>query len=180
VGRKLVLVLVAAALVAGSAQARSRHDRAPASSSARVSAIPGLQGQVLSAINDLRRSNGLKELRLSPALSLAALGHSLSMAQHGFFSHDGYDGRPFWSRIKPKYRPQRGSFWAAGENLVWSSAELSADAAIRIWLDSPPHRKNLLTPSWREVGLGAVRAEGAPGVYKGLDVTIMTADFGVR
>jgi uncharacterized protein YkwD len=47
-------------------------------------------------------------------------------------------------------------------------------------MDSPPHRKNLLTPGWREVGLGAVRALGAPGVYRGLDVTILTADFGVR
>jgi uncharacterized protein YkwD len=49
-----------------------------------------------------------------------------------------------------------------------------------MWLDSPPHRKILLTSAWREVGLGAVRALAAPGVYKGLDVTILTADFGVR
>jgi uncharacterized protein YkwD len=66
------------------------------------------------------------------------------------------------------------------ENLIWSSPVLSADDAIKLWMDSPPHRKNLLTPGWREVGLGAVRALGAPGVYRGLDVTILTADFGVR
>ena len=67
-----------------------------------------------------------------------------------------------------------------GENLVWASPDLSADQAIQMWLNSPPHRKNLLTPEWREVGLGAVRALDAPGVYEGLDVTILTADFGVR
>ena len=37
-----------------------------------------------------------------------------------------------------------------------------------------------LTPAWREVGLGGVHMVDAPGVYAGLDVTILTADFGVR
>jgi uncharacterized protein YkwD len=178
VGRILVLVLVAAALVAGTADARSRDIRAPAS--VQVTKVSELEDQVLTAINDLRRQNGLNELRLNAALSLAALGHSQSMARRGFFSHDGYNGAPFWARIKPKYRPQRGNFWGVGENMVWSSPDLSADDAIQMWLDSPPHRKNLLTPTWREVGLGAVHALGAPGVYQGLDVTILTADFGVR
>jgi uncharacterized protein YkwD len=178
VGRILVLVFVAAALVAGTADARSRDTRAPAS--VQVTKASELEDQVLTAINDLRRQNGLSELRLNAALSLAALGHSQSMAKRGFFSHDGYNGAPFWARIKPKYRPQRGNFWGVGENMVWSSPDLSADDAIQMWLGSPPHRKNLLTPTWREVGLGAVHALGAPGVYEGLDVTILTADFGVR
>jgi uncharacterized protein YkwD len=102
------------------------------------------------------------------------------MALHGYFGHEGWNGSPFWRRIKPKYPPQAGTRWGVGENMVWSSPDLSADDAIQLWLNSPPHRKNLLTPAWREVGLGAVRALGAPGVYKGLDVTILTADFGVR
>jgi len=178
VGRKLVLLFVAAALIAGTADARPRDDRVPASS--RISGVPALQDQVLSAINDLRRSKGLTELTVNPALSLAALGHSQSMALHGYFTHEGWNGSPFWTRIKAKYRPQPGNKWNVGENLVWASPELSADDAIRMWVDSPPHRKNLLTPAWREVGLGAVRALAAPGVYKGLDVTILTADFGVR
>jgi uncharacterized protein YkwD len=178
VGRILVLVFVGAALVAGTADARSRDDRAPAS--VQVAKVSTLEDQVLTAINDLRRSNGLSELRLNAALSLAALGHSQSMAKRGFFSHDGYNGAPFWARIKPRYRPQRGNFWGVGENMVWASPDLSADETIQMWLDSPPHRKNLLTASWREVGLGAVHALGAPGVYQGLDVTILTADFGVR
>jgi len=178
VGRKLVLLLVAAALVAGTADARPRDDRVPASS--RISGVPALQDQVLNAINDLRRSKGLAELTLNPALSLVALGHSQSMALHGYFTHESWNGSPFWARIKPKYRPQLGNKWGVGENMVWASPELSAADALQMWLDSPPHRKILLTSAWREVGLGAVRALGAPGVYKGLDVTILTADFGAR
>jgi hypothetical protein len=70
VGRILVLVFVAAALVAGTADARSRDDRSPAS--VQVSKVSTLEDEVLTAINDLRRSNGLSELRLNAALSLAA------------------------------------------------------------------------------------------------------------
>jgi uncharacterized protein YkwD len=172
-------LLVAASLLAGAVDAKAGDSRTWAGASS-VVAVPELQGQVLAAINDLRRSKGLRELQLNNGLSAAAFGHSQSMAKHGFFSHEGYDGSPFWTRIKPRYRPLPGSIWGVGENLVWSSPGLSADGAIRMWLSSPPHRKNLLTPSWREIGIGAVHALDAPGVYDGLDVTIVTADFGVR
>ena len=179
----VALVLIASVLAVGAADAavHPRNDRTPATVSVRqTSEARSLQAQVLLAINNLRRDKGLSELRLNSALSRAALGHSLSMAKHGFFSHSGWNGSPFWQRIKPNYRPQAASNWSIGENMLWASPELSADQAIEMWLASPPHRKNLLTPAWREVGLGAVRALAAPGVYEGLDVTILTADFGVR
>ncbi|HEY8774294.1 MAG TPA: CAP domain-containing protein [Gaiellaceae bacterium] len=179
----LAVVLVAAALAAGAADAgvRSGHDGTPATASAQqISEVQDLQAQVLVAINELRREHGLRELQLNGALSRAALGHSFSMAKHGFFSHSGWNGSPFWQRIKPNYRPHPTSYWSVGENMLWASGDMSADQAIEMWLASPEHRKNLLTPAWREVGLGAVRALSAPGVYEGLDVTIITADFGVR
>lgn len=175
--RKLLLVFVAAALVAGTADARPRGDRASAAS---VVTLPHLHAGVLTEINDLRRSQGLRELQLSKVLSVAALGHSQAMAKGGFFSHAGNNGSPFWARIKPRYRPQPGTTWGVGENLVWASPELSAEDVIKAWMDSPPHRKNLLAPSWREIGLGAVHALAAPGIYQGREVTIVTADFGVR
>ncbi len=179
----LAVVLVASALAVGAANAgvRPSDDLAPATASARqTSEVRDLQPQVLVAINELRREQGLRELRLNSALSRAALGHSFSMAKHGFFSHSGWDGSPFWQRIKPNYPPHPTTYWGVGENMLWASPDLSADQAIELWLASSPHRKNLLTPTWREVGLGAVRALSAPGVYEGLDVTILTADFGVR
>ena len=128
-----------------------------------------------------RRSNGLRELRSARRSRSAALGHSQSMAKHGYFSHEGWNGTPFWKRIKPTVPAAAGKAWSVGENLIWASPDLSADQAIKIWLNSPPHRKNLLTPAWREIGLGAVHALDAPRAStSGLDVTILTADFGVR
>jgi uncharacterized protein YkwD len=49
-----------------------------------------------------------------------------------------------------------------------------------MWMGSPEHRANLLKGEWREIGLSAVHVASAPGTFKGLEVTIVTADFGVR
>jgi uncharacterized protein YkwD len=146
---------------------------------ARVTSLPQLEAQVLAGINDLRRSQGLAPLRASPALDAAAYEQSVSMAEHGFFGHESYNGSPFWRRVATKYATRSRS-WRVGENLIWRSPELSARAALELWLASPEHRKNLLTPAWREIGLGAVHMSSAPGVYEGRAVTILTADFGVR
>jgi len=51
---------------------------------------------------------------------------------------------------------------------------------VETWLASPPHRRVLLTPAWRELGIGAARAFGADGVYAGADVVIAAAEFGAR
>ena len=45
---------------------------------------------------------------------------------------------------------------------------------------SPPHRQNILTREWREVGISAVHVDAAPGVFGRRSVWIVTADFGVR
>lgn len=148
--------------------------------SRRIAAVAELEQQVLAAINDVRRDQHLAPLRINRQLAGAARDHSRSMAEHGFFRHASYDGSAFWRRIKPVYPAAKGRAWGAGENMVWASPGLSAAGAIDMWMKSPPHRKNLLTPSWREVGIGGVHALAAPGVFQGLDVTILTADFGVR
>jgi uncharacterized protein YkwD len=48
------------------------------------------------------------------------------------------------------------------------------------WMSSPEHRRNLLDPAWRQIGLATLTVPSAPGVYAGRDVTVVTADFGVR
>jgi uncharacterized protein YkwD len=71
-------------------------------------------------------------------------------------------------------------YWSVGENLLWSSPSVDASGALSMWFNSPEHRKNMLTPRWREIGLSAVHVSAAPGTYGGREVTIVTADFGVR
>jgi uncharacterized protein YkwD len=145
-----------------------------------ITEVPALEDRVLEAINELRQSRGLRPLRASSALATAAREHTVAMAERGFFEHASPNGSPFWKRLAARYRRRGGRLWRVGENMAWAAPALNARHALEMWLESPPHRENLFAPGWREIGLGAVHALGAPGVYEGFDVIIVTVDFGVR
>ena len=139
-----------------------------------------IEQTIVQQVNEIRAEKGLRPLALSPALTAAAVAHTRNMAQLGFFSHESYDGTQFWRRIAQFYGQRGYAGWSVGENLVFGSEPMSADDLVQAWLDSPPHRKNLLNPTWHEIGVGVVDASGAPGVFGGDDVVLATADFGVR
>jgi len=196
--RRTVLALVAlaalAALVASSAVATPRRPAvalsplergvlAPSAAAAprrTASALSPLEHGVLADINELRAQHGLPALHLSASLSAAAMAHTREMAADGYFEHESADGTAFWKRIASFYSSQRWSYWAVGENLLYAEPDVDADGALQVWLDSPPHRANMLSTKWREIGVAAVHATAAPGEYHGQDVTIVTTDFGVR
>jgi uncharacterized protein YkwD len=153
---------------------------APSAPGARAVSYDSLERAVLAEVNALRRSRGLSFLRLSDSLTRAADQHSAEMARLGYFAHESADGSAFDRRVARYYSWTKSRYWSVGENLLWSSPGVDAAGALRLWLNSPPHRKNLLTARWREIGLSAVHVESGPGSYGGLPVTILTADFGVR
>ena len=135
---------------------------------------------IVQAINAVRQKRGLPELRVSTPLATAADAHAASMGLRGYFAHEWADGTSFQRWILRYYPALGGRAWLAGENLVWASPALDPKRAVNAWLASPPHRRNLLDPRWREIGIGVVRARRAGGVYGGHDVEIGVADFGRR
>jgi uncharacterized protein YkwD len=139
-----------------------------------------LEQSLLSNLNALRRQHGLGQLRPSSALTTAARHHSSDMAARGYFSHTSANGTSFDRRIARFYGSSGKRYWSVGENLLWSSPDVDSARAVEMWLDSPAHRKIMLTARWREVGLSAVHVASAPGTFGGREVTIVTADFGVR
>ena len=153
--------------------------RTPAAKRA-ATALSALEAQVLADVNATRRQRGLRPLRFSTALARAADTHSRDMARRGFFSHNSPDGSAFWRRVQRFYPSSGFRSWAVGENLVWASPDLSSSSALSMWMGSPPHRANLLSRQWREIGLSAVHVIAAPGVFGGHPVTVVTADFGAR
>jgi uncharacterized protein YkwD len=102
------------------------------------------------------------------------------MGRLGYFGHSSADGTSFWRRIRHYYRAGNYSYWAVGENLLWAAPSVSAERALKMWIASPVHLRNLLSAQWRQMGISAVRVPHAPGVYHGMSVTIITTDFGVR
>jgi uncharacterized protein YkwD len=151
-----------------------------ASSRARVATVSALSTKVVREVNRVRAQHGLNLLARSSSLSRAAATHSLSMATGGYFAHESANGSAFWQRIKLYYSPSGHRYWAVGENLVWASPRLIAQRVVKMWMNSPPHRANLLSSKWREIGLSAVYSSSAPGSYHDRAAMIVTADFGVR
>ena len=169
----LAASVAALAALAGSADAPSSPTR-PAVS------VGSLSRDVLTQVNAVRTSHGLAPVRLSASLNAAAAQHSNEMARVGYFAHESANGAAFDKRLARFYPMGSSHYWSVGENLVWAAPDLSAEEALKLWMSSPPHRKNLLTSRWREIGISAVHADSAPGSYGGGPATIITTDFGVR
>ena len=140
----------------------------------------GLERSLALEINVFRARRGLRPLVVSPALATAAASHSLDMARSGYFAHESSNGNPFAVRVKRFYPTTGYRMWRAGETLLWASPDVDAKSALAMWLKSPEHRRVLLTPAWREIGVSAVHTPSGPRVFESLEVTVVTADFGAR
>jgi uncharacterized protein YkwD len=150
-------------------------------SSAKIVRRATLEAAVVKALNHVRASAGLKPLRTSRSLRSAARGHSQSMLELGFFGHESADGTTFSERIRRHYTNRGWKMWSVGEALLASQGSTAEPAAIvDAWLESPPHRAIILSPTWRDAGIGALYAPDAPREFGGTETIVVTADFGLR
>ncbi len=103
------------------------------------------------------------------------------MLEYGFFAHESLDGTAFSERIRRYYSNRGWRTWSVGEALLASmGSEVEAPAIVQAWLDSPSHRQIVLSPTWRDAGIGALYAPTAPNEYRGGETIVVTADFGFR
>ncbi len=116
---------------------------------------------VVQLINSFRTRNGVAPLRVGPALSRAAQAHSADMARRGYFDHGAFATRLRRFGVRAPY---------VGENIAAGSRPLTPATIVRMWIDSPPHRENLLDRSFRRVGVGVA----------GGSTRLVTADFSGR
>ena len=151
----------------------------PAAPTGANRSLSALELDIVGRINAQRGARALRPLRVSRGLTAAASAHSRQMGQMGYFEHESFNGAPFWKRID-HYYPAGRRYWSVGENIFWESPDTSGSSAVREWMASAPHRQNILTREWREIGVAAAHFDSAPGAFGGRSVTIVTADFGVR
>jgi uncharacterized protein YkwD len=97
-------------------------------------------------INALRRAHHLPELTPDASLEDVSLRYSERMATEGFFAHVAPDGSTLTRRLPAGMRYVR-----AGENLGLAGGPLAAHFGIE---HSPGHRKNLMDPAFRFMGVG--------------------------
>ena len=122
------------------------------------------ESTLLGLINAERQPQGLQPYNLQSQLQAAARAHSTDMACNNFLSHTGSDGSSVRDRIA-----RQGYSWSwAGEN-IYATGNTSSSApqqAFDWWMNSAPHRANLLSPNYIDIGLGYMyRADSSYGGY---------------
>lgn len=155
----MVIVLVASLSVGARADA---HSAAPSARLASSGATLG-PGElaVVRLINAYRGKKGLPPLLVGPALSRAAQAHSVDMLRRGYFDHGDFVTRLLHFGVRAPY---------VGENLAEGSRPLTPATIVRMWIQSPPHRENLLDRGFRRIGVGLA----------GGSIRLATADFSGR
>jgi uncharacterized protein YkwD len=108
--------------------------------------------EVLDLTNTERKKNDLPPLRLSPQLSRIARAHSENMAKQGKMDHE-LDGKNPFDRIRESgYRYS----WA-GENIAYGDEVIPTNIIMKGWMESKPHRENILNEAYSEIGVGSAR-----------------------
>jgi uncharacterized protein YkwD len=107
-------------------------------------------GQLFSLTNEARTQHGIAALSYDAQVARYALRHSKAMAAKGGIFHSADLATPLKDR----------SWSIAGENV---GAGYSIDDLQAAFMNSPDHRKNILRPSFKNVGVGVY--QDANGEY---------------
>ena len=183
--RRLLAGLLALCAVTTTAGATPSHAAAaPAARTAGATCDGGATGAVTSStdtartvlclLNRIRSRHDLRPLQDSARLRKAALRHSRDMVRRGFFDHDSPGGGDLVSRARAAGYIRAGVGWTVGENIAWGSGRLATPASIvDAWMHSAGHRHNILSPAFRDLGVGV-----ALGTPRGGGGATYTTDFG--
>ena len=108
----------------------------------------GLASQVLAQVNAERAKVGLQALRMDSELQKAAMQRSAELKVS--FSHTRPDGTQCFTASSKAY----------GENIAAGSGGFGAAQVMQGWMNSAGHRENILTSSYRSIGIGCVVSGG--------------------
>jgi uncharacterized protein YkwD len=110
----------------------------------------GASASAASILNGYRAANGLPPLAADGQLEQAALQQAGYMAGAGRMEHTTGWGKDFASRVKGN-----GISGAAAENIAEGRMDVSR--LFDMWMNSPPHRRNMLDARFTRFGLAYVR-----------------------
>ncbi|MEQ1929291.1 MAG: CAP domain-containing protein [Parvularculaceae bacterium] len=153
-----ILAVVAAALGAGAGSAAAQSNgrlSATAPPQASLSApsfasgdADGVTQTILAAINDIRRAQGLEELKLDQSLMQAAARYAGDLVHREELSHAGADGSAPPDRAVAAGYPGR----YVAENLAAGYDD--AVLMVNDWMASPSHRATILLDRASDLGVG--------------------------
>lgn len=124
---------------------------------------------VIKLVNEARKEADVEILTENPKLKAAAENKAQDMINRDYFAHISPLGESPWDLIVG----QGYDYRFAGENLAidYTSAKQQQQA----WMESPLHRKNILNPEYKEIGV-AVKS----GTIDGRRTTVTVQEFGAQ
>lgn len=103
-------------------------------------------------------------------LTQASDNHAIDMSAKNYFSHTSQDGKTLGDRVTAVGYP-----WSAlGENIA--AGQDSVKSAMDAWAGSAGHCANIMSPSFKEVGVACELAASTTNTYK----TYWVMDLGAR
>lgn len=121
-----------------------------------------LEQQMVAAVNVQREAAGLPPYTSDPEISQMALDHAQDMIVRGFFGHVTPEGNTLRDRFA---KAGIEDALMVGEDIQRNTrpASETVQFALNWFMNSRPHRANLLHPRHNRIGVGIV--EGRPGLY---------------
>lgn len=111
------------------------------------------ESRLIAELNRDREQHGLPPLRVHQGLTQVAREHSRRMADANQLSHQ-FAGE---DRVSARIASTNLRFHTSGENVGLNS---SLEGVEPEFMDSPPHRANILNPKYDRVGIGVVEKDG--------------------
>jgi uncharacterized YkwD family protein len=142
---------------AGTTTQGTTAQTAPKTPTAQTNAttLTDAEQQMLKLVNDARVQNNLQPLKVDMQLCNIARIKSQDMIDNNYFSHNSPKyGSPF-----DMMKSFGVGFVQAGENIAGNQNVQNAENAL---MNSPGHRKNILSPNFTHIGIG-IRAGGPYG-----------------
>lgn len=116
-----------------------------------------IEHQIHQLVNQERQLKRKPLLKWNETLAAEARRHAENLAGEGLFSHVD----PARGDIDARLNQMKIDWRRCGENLYEGNIGDPAVEAVRAWLKSPGHRKNMLDSGFNEAGVGAaVRGNG--------------------
>lgn len=127
-------------------------------------------------VNNHRTENNLSEIRFDDKLASIAEDHSDNMVAKDFVGHEAPDGSNFEQRYAEagydcRVAISANRYLSGAENIAytWADQDVQTDdgsvnhdndersiatGIVRQWMDSPPHRDNIMREVWSVEGVG--------------------------
>ncbi|MDO8529223.1 MAG: CAP domain-containing protein [bacterium] len=125
------------------------------------------RSNIIYLVNQSRTENGLEPLAENQKLDKAAEEKLADMFKNDYFAHTSPSGASPWFWVEKNGY----DYQYAGENLALGFTTVENEH--KAWMESPTHRKNILNPNYKEIGVAI-----GSGKINGSTVTLAVQTFG--